>query len=49
MISLKNSINKSKIIEKIEELEDIKLCGDKIHCAITEYKIKVLQELLNEE
>lgn len=46
---MKNFIPKSRIKEKIEELEDIKLCGNNIHFAVTESKINLLKELLNEE
>lgn len=41
-------ISKDKIKAKIEELENIKLCGDKFYKHLTEMKIKVLQELLEE-
>ena len=44
---LENSIPKSLIKEKIEELKDIKLCGGNINQAIIEDKIQVLEELLN--
>ena len=45
----KNTIWKSKVKEKIEELENLKLCSDKFYQLITEDKIKLLQKLLEEE
>ena len=41
-------VSKDKIRNKIQELEDIKLCGSNIHKTIIEDEIKLLQELLEE-
>lgn len=46
---VKDSIPKSLVKEKIEELDDIKLCEGNINQAIIEDKIKLLQDLLGEE
>jgi hypothetical protein len=42
-------IPKSKIKEKIEELENTKLCSDRFYQLITEDKIKLLQELMEDK
>lgn len=49
ILQLDNYIPKSKVEEKIEELENIKLCSDEFFKVITENKIKLLQSLLGKE
>lgn len=39
---------KQKILDKIEELDNLKLCAGAVHQAITEEKILMLKELIEE-
>ena len=47
-VILQGFIPKSKIEDKIKELEETKLCGGKIHQAVVETEIEILKELLEE-